>query len=208
MELAGHDGFRRAALGSMDTAQPWAVANGAPTANAGGYMNGPGSGLPGDQAVHDFGLADGYAEVRLVAGSAATGGGGLVIRWTDVNNFWRVIFPRLTSGDAYYVQKCVAGGYSTPVIVSGDASLGDRLGCLFVGSRLRLFVNDRERGAVTDAHNLNATRHGVMTQADAAWRLSGFRFFGRDGAGRDRQHGLAAARHRLVIAGSEGSRRR
>lgn len=181
--IKGLDNFNRASLATaMLTGQVWTVGNGSP-AIVSNQFGGTGAGAaPGDVAIYDWGEANGTITCTLAAVSSVAGAAGTYFRWTDASNWWRAIFARPTSGDAYYLQRCIANTISTPIIVAGTAAVNDVLRIEFAGSTLKLFVNNVQQGStITDSQWSTVTKHGLGVQGNTAWKIEDWSYVSPQG---------------------------
>lgn len=78
---------------------------------------------------------------------------GLVMRWTDVNNHWRIEQDRI---------KKIVAGVSTQLASWTACKAGDRLTCSTVGNVFTVKKNGVTVATVTDAFNNTATTHGII----------------------------------------------
>ena len=157
------DSFNRAnnalSLGSADTGQPWSAVVGTwgISSNQAYCPTNVGNSI----AVVDAGVSNGMVQVTT---AVIVGGDiGLVARLTDGSNYIRAIFE----GGTWFLQKCVAGVFTTLASAAGAQSAGDILQLSF-GSLITLRQNGVLLLSSSDAFNQSATKAGLTVISSAA----------------------------------------
>jgi hypothetical protein len=116
----------------------------------------------------ETGASDATVQVTFATPGANA---GLAFRITDINNF--LLFTVSNSTDTYYLYKKVAGSYSllgTWVATPGFAVVQASM----IGSAIEIRVDGVLRIAVTETHNLSATKHGLRSSSSVASRYDDF----------------------------------
>lgn len=103
-------------------------------------------------------LESSLPNVEVFATLSGTGGGGLILRETDVNNRF-LVFASTTQIRIY---RYIAGASTTILTVGNTYSAGDILSCSVDSSNLfTVKINGVAKGTVTDANHATATKHGL-----------------------------------------------
>jgi hypothetical protein len=112
------------------------------------------------------GAADGITEVELEV--PAAGSPGLVFRWADAANFWKLVLNR--AGNQLELVKVVAGAPTLVAAAPFTWTTGDtqRLRVVHFGDKLRAFLGNIAGPIATDSFNQAAM--GVGTLSDAVYR--------------------------------------
>jgi hypothetical protein len=166
--LLASDSFTRAdnavSLGLADTGQAWSA-----LAGTWGVLSNQAyqpSGLPDGVAILDVGEADVTLTVTL---STVAPDNGLILRASDTNNYIRLIFE----AGVWYLQKKVAGAFTTLASGAGSNTNGDMITLTGIGSSLSSTLNGVALLTATDAFNATATKHGI-TGISASTRFDNF----------------------------------
>lgn len=113
-------------------------------------------------ATVDTGASDLWIDTRLSTLAApGTPSAGLVFRFIDASNYWRVLVDANT-GYQIAIQVLVAGVASTPFF-GGSFSAGDRLAVNLAGPNITLEVNGVVVASLSDATYQSATLHGIIS---------------------------------------------
>lgn len=113
-------------------------------------------------------------DVRIKATlSVATGGGGLVARFTDLNNHYLL---EVTSAGVMSIKKRISGTNSSALATASATIVsGDVIEFSVQGSTLKAYRNGAVVATATDTAITTGTRHGVRSAfSDATWRMDDF----------------------------------
>lgn len=150
-----------------DLGGPWSFVNGGPiTCETAGGLNHVAQLGNGGSSFVVYVTDVGYANGRYGSGvQPATGGSGvymagLVFRYTDLANHWRVLIN--TSAGSFALQKVVNTSVMTVAQYSPAVpGTGYGLSVRMLGDMLAVYVDGTQRMTATDAFNQTATKHGL-----------------------------------------------
>lgn len=152
------DSFNRAdgAIGTADTGEVWSVLSGTWTIASNQAKEGTTTSTQ-HLAVLDCGVSDGAVQVTIPSVAAGSANAGLSFRASDVSNHWRLI----SDSSGTYIEKKVAGTFTTMASYAPVATDGDVLRVVMLGSLVGAYRNGTPLGCVTDSFNSTATKHGL-----------------------------------------------
>lgn len=165
------DTFARAdspsSLGTADTGQTWTIRQGV-------------FGIVSQTVYAPSGSTLGIATIPCDADTVVLiqvthidtrGNSGIVFRWTDNNNYWRLFAD---GSGAIFLQK-VSGGTASTVWSGSSFAAGDQIGASLNGSTIKVLKNNAVLTTVTDAFNSTSAAHGLwLNEANDFWRLDNF----------------------------------
>ena len=110
-----------------------------------------------------------YQDVNVVAN-----GGGLLFRYQDTTNYWRV---RVLNSTTYRLEEVIAGtGQADLDVVSTDKPAnGDSIMVICIGDTILFYINNRLEGSVISANQNDEVNCGVYIDNTNATKLGEFR---------------------------------
>jgi hypothetical protein len=198
MGLRGRDTFTRAnaaTLGTAEVGPAWEHDRTGGVANlgiSGNKVHSPGDGSNTTYvAVQDGGAPPKLASPFVMQLTVDTleeidgAGAGIVFRYSDVSNFWRWLIAR-PSLSIVYLQKQVAGSYTTVQAVSQAVASGDVIRVVDDGASVLAYHNGALKYTANDAQLGTAQKAGMLVVqgvggAAVNWRLDNWSFVTEQG---------------------------
>lgn len=162
-------------LATAETGQSW-------TQHVGSWTKAAGV-VEADTALSKASIDFADADVNLVlamthVGGSGEGNAGLLVRFVDTSNFWRLILDGTTG--QIYVQKVVSGS-STTLWNGSSFAANDVIGYRVRGNIHTITKNEIVLTVFTDSALNTATKHGLYHSATAPGQWSIDYFLGRVG---------------------------
>lgn len=146
-------------LGTSDSGHTWTPRNSA-VFGIGGSHN---AYTPTPTSLANATIDHGTANVDLSVSLATSPAGnnlGLVLRYSNDSNWWRVV----QDSSNIYLEKNVAGVISTVAFTSSSFFAGNVIRVVASGSSWTVYVNGVSKLTATDSFNSTATHHGIHFQ--------------------------------------------
>lgn len=161
--VRAYDSFTRAdsttALGRSESGQPWLIQAGTWGVASGKAYNVSGTTIAA--AVLEIGVSNAKASVTM---DVLDNEQGLMFRYKDQNNFWRLI----KSGGSLLLQKRASGATSTVLNIVSASANGDVFTVSGIDAVITVFQNGSEKNSAIDAFNQTETKYGLGCATGAA----------------------------------------